>query len=88
MIVDEIKNKAEISYKKPQQVKEGYLYGKKFIKPIRILTEVIITSFRELGIDFTVKSINFLIQARTIASNALISPQEVVMAATPKNPNL
>ncbi len=54
MIVDEIKNIAPP--KKLEQQKDGYQYGKKFIKPVRILTEIIITSFRELGIDFTIKS--------------------------------
>lgn len=53
LIVTEIENTLT---PRPADARSDYLYGRRINKPVKILTEIIIQSFRVLGIDFSIKS--------------------------------
>ena len=46
------------------------MYGKRIIKPAKILVEIIIQAFKQLGIEYTVKSNICFTKINSTASNA------------------
>jgi hypothetical protein len=64
LIVTEIENTIT---PRPADARSDFLYGRRINKPVKILTEIIIQAFRQLGVDFSVKSIPLSTQIRTTA---------------------
>lgn len=53
MIVSDVEN---VIVNRPFEAFNEFTYGKRVTKPAKILTEIIIQAFKQLGIDFSVKS--------------------------------
>jgi hypothetical protein len=50
-----------------------YIYGKRFIKPPKILAEIVIGAFRKLEIDYSIKSIIEISRSRLLFGVHLLS---------------